>query len=425
MAQEYWMVDSANLDNISPEHLLTLYQITSMMNSSLEFDEVLNTVMDAVMQVTKAQRGVLMISDEAGTLHVHVGRGIDGDPESAYSTTIINQVVETRESLLTNNAQFDERYKAGESIIMRGLRAILCAPMLVKGQLVGVIYVDTALRFGVFTESDLRLLDAVAGQAGIAIENARLYRVAVEKGRLERELQMAREIQESLLPRNVPKLNGYEVAARWRSAREVAGDFYDLFSLTPDTMGIIIADVSDKGAPAALFMASARSVIRSHAFAGFSPLDTLSRANDLLLEDSDGGMFVTVYYSVLRYDGSSLHINAGHNPPLLYSHAKGQIQAMPIGGRAMGWFPDNPLRAIELQLEPGDVLVYYTDGLTDAENHTGECFGTHRLAQAILNGRGANANDLLDQIVQSVDVFCVGAPIFDDLTLCVIRYTGR
>ncbi|MDX2162672.1 MAG: GAF domain-containing SpoIIE family protein phosphatase [bacterium] len=418
------MAEPSGLNQISPEHLLTLYQITSSINTSLEFEEVLNMVMDAVMHVTKAQRGVLMMADEAGELHAHVVRGDRDDAENAYSRTIIHEVVRTRQSLLTNNAQFDQRYKPGESIIMRGLRAILCAPMLVKGRLVGVIYCDTSLRHGIFTESDLALLDVVAGQAGIAIENARLYRVAVEKGRLERELQMAREIQESLLPRQMPDLQGYEVAARWRSAREVAGDFYDLFQLDHGSMGMVIADVSDKGAPAALFMASARSVIRSHAFAGFSPLDTLLRTNTLLLQDSEGGMFVTAYHSQFRQGGASLHINAGHNPPFFMQAATGQIQMLPIGGRAIGWFEDNPMRAVELQLTPGDVIVYYTDGLTDAENIYGECYGVERLARVIRESVGLSADGVLAYIVDSVDAFCVDAPVLDDLTLVVIRYTG-
>ncbi len=421
------MTTSPQLNDLTPEHLLTLYQITSMMNSSLDFDEVLNTVMDAVMQVTKAQRGVLMVADDDGLLHVQVARGVDGNPEAAYSTTIINQVVETGKSLLTNNAQFDDRYKAGESIILRGLRAILCAPMSVKGRIVGVIYVDTALRFGIFTEADQRLLDLVAGQAGIAIENARLYRVAVEKGRLDRELQMAREIQESLLPHRVPQLRGYDIAARWRSAREVAGDFYDLFSLGGNAVGVVIADVSDKGAPAALFMAAARSAIRALALAGYSPLETLGRVNDLLLEDNgeDSGMFVTVYYSVLASDGVARNINAGHNPPLIFHRATNQLSTLPIGGRAIGWFPQNPLRVVEMQLQPGDILVYYTDGLTDAENASGECFGLHRLAQAILASKDYSADEILNRLVDTVDGFCTGAPVFDDLTLCVIRYTGE
>lgn len=416
----------SDLNDISAEHLLTLYTITRAMNSSLDFDEVLNRVMDSIMDVMKAQRGFLMVA-ENDALQVRVARGIDGEQlsdEHAYSTTIVGQVVETRESLLTNNAQYDTRYVPGESIIMFGLRAILCAPMMVQNRLIGVVYVDTAMRSGNFSEADLKLLDAVAGQAGVAIENARLYKVAVEKGRLERELQMAREIQESLLPRRIPALPGYEIAARWRSAREVAGDFYDLFMLEENVLSLVIADVSDKGAPAALFMASARSMIRSHAFSGLSPVDTLGRTNDLILEDADSGMFVTVYYSLLHQDGQSVHVNAGHNPPMLYRHKNKQVELMPRGGRAIGWFPDNPLQAIELQLSPGDVIVYYTDGLTDAENLAGEPFGEQRLAEALQDVTESSAEAILRHLVKQVDIFCDGAPAFDDLTLCVARFTG-
>jgi GAF domain-containing protein len=179
------MADPISLSQVSPEHLLTLYQITRAMNSSLEFNEVLQQVMDAVIQLTKAERGVLLIADdETGELVVRVAHGVSGETlegGDAYSTTVVNQVIETRQALLTNNAMFDDRYQAGQSIIMRGLRAILCAPMLVKDRLVGVVYVDTAMRSGTFSEGDRDLLMAVAGQAGTAIENARLYAVAVRR----------------------------------------------------------------------------------------------------------------------------------------------------------------------------------------------------------------------------------------------------
>jgi serine phosphatase RsbU (regulator of sigma subunit) len=420
------VMNSPDLNHISAEHLLTLYEITRTINSSLDFDEVLNMVMDSVMLVTKAQRGFLMVAD-ADTWQVKVARGMDGEQlsdEHAYSTTIVRQVVETREALLTNNAQYDTRYVPGQSIIMFGLRAILCAPMLVQNRLIGVVYVDTSMKSGNFSAGDLSLLDAVAGQAGVAIENARLYKVAVEKGRLERELQMAREIQESLLPRRMPVLPGYDVAASWRSAREVAGDFYDLFMLEDNALGVVMADVSDKGAPAALFMASARSMIRSHAFMGLSPVETLGRTNDLILEDGDSGMFVTVYYSLLGQDGQSIHVNAGHNPPLLFRRKDGEVRFMPRGGRAIGWFPNNPLQAVELPLLPGDVIVYYTDGLTDAENHAGEPFGEQRLTDALREIAENPAEAILRHLVRQVDVFCNGAPVFDDLTLCVVRFTG-
>ena len=419
------MLDQPNLNKIDQEHLLMLYEITRTMNSSLDFAEVLDIVMDSMMQITKAQRGFLMVADDNGHLRIQVARSNEGDPaEETFSTTIVNQVVETHQPLLTNNAQFDTRYKAGQSIIMKGLRAILCAPMLVKDRLVGVVYVDTSIRTGSFKESDLFLLSAVAGQAAIAIENARLYGVAVEKGRMERELQMTRAIQQSLLPRRMPQLPGYEIAVRWQSAREVAGDFYDVFALPDDTLGLVIADVSDKGAPAALFMASARGMIRSHALAGFSPYETLARTNDMLVADSSDGTFVTAYYTLFQLDGAAIHVNAGHNPPALYRCAQNEVSFMPRGGRALGWFVNNPLKPIELTLEPGDAIVYYTDGLTDAENSAGENYGEDRLAKAICDCGRQSATQILDYLVNEVECFCGDVPAFDDLTLCVAHYTG-
>lgn len=422
------MTDEPLSTNLTPEHLKTLYHISMTMNSSLEFDEALENVIEAMMKATKAERGVLMgVDDQSGELRLLAARGVTGEKlaqEDAYSTTIVNQVVATRQALLTNNAMFDTRITPGQSIIMRGLRAILCAPMMVQDRLVGVVYVDTSMRTGNFTESDRDLLTAIANQAGITLENARLYGVAVEKGRLEHELQLAREIQQGLLPRRKPHLSGYQVQATWKSAREMAGDFYDYFTLNDDSFGVVIADVSDKGAPSALFMAVARSMIRSHAYSGMSPRETLAQTNDLILEDAESGMFVTVYHSVFYAGGHSTHINAGHNPPLIYRTSTGEASYMSRGGRAIGWFPDNPLREVELQLDPGDILVYYTDGLTDAENPQGENFGEVRLAQSVLEVANESADDILNHILQSVEVFAEGVTPFDDLTLVVVRYTG-
>lgn len=424
------MSDNPNydVDSLSPEHLKTLYDFSLSMNSSLDFNTVLDNFMNSVMEITKAQRGFVMIDEnETGHLRVIVARGDDETEmldEGGYSTTVVNEVVRTRRPLLTNNAQFDTRYQPGESIIFRGLRAILCAPMLVSNRLLGAVYVDSSMRSGIFTPGDLGLLNAVCGLAGAAIENARLYRVAVEKGRMERELQMARDIQQGLLPTQMPKLSGYEVAARWRAAREVAGDFYDVFILPDGSLGVVIADVSDKGAPAAMFMAVARTMIRSHAHSGISPVDTLARTNDLILADADSGMFVTVFHSVFATNGESLHVNAGHNPPILFRARTKELFFMSRGGRAIGWFPDNPLQSETLQLEPNDLLIYYTDGLTEAETLDGRFFGEERLQAAILEASHLSVDALCDHILRHVDAFTAGAPPFDDLTLVIVRYTG-
>jgi sigma-B regulation protein RsbU (phosphoserine phosphatase) len=412
--------------NQSQAHLQTLYQITATMNSSLDLDVAMNNIIDAVMKVTRAQRGFLLSVDEDGDgLRVVAARGADGSTlaEDAYSTTIVNEVLRTRETLLTNNAQFDQNYEVGQSIIIRGLRAILCAPMMVKEKILGIVYVDTSMRTGTFTEADRELLDLVAGQAAITLENAFLYSVAVEKGRMERELQMAREIQEGLLPSKLPVLAGYQIAAHWESAREVAGDFYDAFMIGPDSFAVVVADVSDKGAPAALFMAVARTMIRTLALGGSQPVETLRQTNDLMLEDAESGMFVTVYHSVFRRGGSGIHVNAGHNPPLVYRQATGTVEMLPRGGRAIGWFPDNPVSPQAFAMQPGDVIVYYTDGITEAENAAGEQFGEDRLIEVVAQNAENSADVLLAHVEQAVARFVDGAPAHDDMTLVVVRCT--
>jgi sigma-B regulation protein RsbU (phosphoserine phosphatase) len=418
-------MSAADASNLSHEHLATLYQITGVMNSSLDFNEALQNIIGAVMQATRGQRGYLMRYDEEhDDVEVLVSTGADGGDTEGYSTTITSEVIRTRQTLLTNNAQFDSRYQAGQSIILRGLRAILCAPMMVKDRLIGLIYVDTSMRKGNFTPEDRDLMAAVAGQAAVALENARLYSLAVEQGRLMRELQMAREIQQNLLPHRMPDIAGYQVAAHWQAAREVAGDFYDVFELDAERFAVVIADVSDKGAPAAMFMAVARTMIRTLAHTGLTPLETIASTNDLILEDAESGMFVTVYYSVFSRGGSSVHVNAGHNPIVVYRAAERHAFLMPRGGRAIGWFPDNPLKMLDLDLQPGDIVIFYTDGLTEAENALGDFFGEERLMKVVTENAHLGADDLLAAILNAATAFCGAVAPFDDQTVVVVRHDG-
>jgi sigma-B regulation protein RsbU (phosphoserine phosphatase) len=278
---------------------------------------------------------------------------------------------------------------------------------------------------GMFNESHRDLLAAFASQAGVAIENARLYQVAVEKGRMQRELEMARNIQQGLLPKQVETLPGYEVAFDWRSAREVAGDFYDCFLLDDHRMGVVVADVSDKGAPAAIFMAVSRSLLRGNAFASDLPTETLALTNRLLIKDATGGIFVTLYYAIFERDGRMLGVNAGHNLPLLFRAQSRQVEWLPRGGRPLGWFEELPLREDTYHLTPGDVVVFYTDGLTEAENGDEEAYGEERLAAVVAANAGNTAGRIKAAILESVAQFVGLAPPLDDLTLVVVRYIGE
>ena len=416
---------------IGEQHLATLYEITRKLNSSLDLDEVLSYVMDRVIEVTGAERGLLMLREEkTGALDFRVARGIDqtdlDKPQFEISRTIVNKVAETGQPLLTDNAQ--ESFREEESVVMKALRSILCAPIVVKDRLIGLVYVDNRVFAGLFDQHHLQLVTAFASQAGFAIDNARLYQLAVEQGRLQRELEMAQNIQRRLLPQKFPVLPGYDVEVYWDSATEVAGDFYDCFLLEDGAaMGVVIADVAGKGAPAAIFMAVARSLIRGNAIASLEPEHTLRQSNQLILNDTgDSGMFVTAYYAIFKPGGVVLGVNGGHNQPILWRAADDSIEWLPRGGRALGWFDDLPVTTHHLQLQAGDVLLFYTDGLTEAQDIKQGEFGEERLAQTVkASVRRPDLQSMRDIIVQSIQNFVGDAPPSDDRTFVIVRYTGE
>lgn len=413
-------------------HLATLYEISQTINSTLDLDEVLELVMDQVIAVTGAERGFLMLRsrDEGreGEMVFRVARGIDQQeieqPSFQVSRSVVEGVAASGEPVLTANAAEDVRFSGTKSVVLKGLRSILCVPLRLKERTTGLVYVDNRLQAGIFGQEDLDLLVSFGNLAAIAIENARLYQVAVEKGRMEQELKLAREIQRSLLPAATPEISGYEIAADWRAAREVAGDFYDFIQLADsDQLGVLIADVSDKGAPAAIYMAVARSLIRGNAAGAACPLEAIERANRLIVADSRAGMFVTAFYLVLSPgSGTVRYVNAGHNLPLL-RRADGEIVELEKGGMALGWFEENPLVERQLTLESGDLLVLYTDGVTDACNREMTEFGKQRLWEVVAAGDGLSARSALEQITRAVSRFADGAAASDDITLVVVRRT--
>jgi serine phosphatase RsbU (regulator of sigma subunit) len=309
-----------------------------------------------------------------------------------------------------------------QSVISMGLRSILCVPLLTKDQVTGVVYVDNRHQVGIFTQADLDLLVAIAASAAMAIENARLYQVAVEKGRLERELQMARELQAGLLPAETPHLPGWECVARWLPAREVAGDFYDFIPGDGGSCGWVIADVSDKGMPAALFMALSRSIVRASLAGAPSPAAGIAQANRLICADATGGMFVTLFYARLDPAAGTLtYVNAGHDPPLLCRTGRAQTAWLTSTGLLLGMVEDALYEQRTVTLAPGDLILCYTDGVTDALDGRGGEFGVERLQQVVLAHCHAPAAALVNALEQALTDFTDGGTPFDDVTILAIK----
>jgi len=309
---------------------------------------------------------------------------------------------------------------AGDNGDNQGLMFHASVPIIASSQPLGIMNVATQ-DWQFLTAADLQLLSAVGAQVAIALERARLYDVThAQRLRLERELKLAREIQDSLLPETLPQVPGFSLAADWRSALEMAGDFYDIFPLPDGRWGIVVADVSDKGAAAAMYMAMTRSLIRASALNHSNPAGVLNEVNQRLLAHSTSDMFVTVFYAVLDVETQTLtYANAGQNPPLL-RHISGSIEKLTRTGAALGVLEVLTLSDASLILAPGDSLVIYTDGVTDALNPQGEEYGTTRLTEAILDAPQSDARRLLDHLTSDLAAFTQDVPPFDDITFFIL-----
>ncbi|HMP41135.1 MAG TPA: SpoIIE family protein phosphatase [Roseiflexaceae bacterium] len=332
-----------------------------------------------------------------------------------------------------------------------GGQAMLAVPLRTRGATLGLLVADYDQARRLFTPREMTLFVGIGVQLASAFETALLAQEAAEAAHLEQELRVARDIQTALLPASVPQIDGWQVAADWRSARIVGGDFYDFWWLrkiygsegdvdlrretesplphqaaeTEHALGFVIADVSDKGVPAAMFMALSRSLVRASALDGSSPAPSLVRANRWITRDSESGMFVTIFYGILHPETGTLRFCcAGHNPPLLFRARNRTAIELKSAGIALGVLEEVTLSEDEVVIEPDDILFCYTDGVTEALNPAGEAFGIERLVALIDEQRTATAAEISAALTSTLQNFCDG-PIFDDVTLVVIKRVAQ
>jgi sigma-B regulation protein RsbU (phosphoserine phosphatase) len=382
--------------------------------------------MDEVVSVTQAERGFLMLRESNGELAFKVARGLDRttieSPEFEVSRGVVERVASECKPILTSDAQSDEWLGQRQSVRGLKLRAVLGVPLQLKGICIGVVYVDNRLQTGIFSQEDIDLLEGISSSAAIAIENARLYQLAIEKGRLERELQVAREVQSNLIPQKNPEITGWEFSASWQPARQVSGDFYDYIPLDETQLGIVIADVTDKGMPAALFMADSRSIVRASVSIPTHPANAISSANRLISADSANGMFVSLFYGKLDTESGKLtYVNAGHNPPYLYNAKLDSFSEFERTGLALGIESEAEFEQREIQLQHGDFILLYTDGVTEATNAEEDLYGKDRLASLLNQHRRSNVIKIKAAIEDAVTEFIGDISPSDDITMMLVK----
>ena len=298
---------------------------------------------------------------------------------------------------------------------------LFAMPIAVKEDLYGVMIIEEAASGLRFRTRRLEIITGIAQQAALAIQNDLLQKEMVVRERLETEVQLARQIQQTFIPEFLPEFENWELAARWKTARQVGGDFYDVFDLPNNKLGLFIADVADKGVPAALFMALTRTLVRAAVLETDSPAAALRRVNELLVPDTRQGMFVTAVYAVLDMNNNELtYVNAGHNPPLWIKNAGG-IERLTRTAIALGAFIDHPVEERTIRLETGDNIFFYTDGLTESFNNEGEFYGEARLTDSITASECGSAHDLMDAVEKALLEFVQDMPPADDLTMLVLR----
>ncbi len=309
----------------------------------------------------------------------------------------------------------------------QGFQGHLAVPVKIGDLQIGLLMVNTAAQ-RLFLDSEAELLGLFASQLVQTLERERLHQEALARQRLERELDLASEIQSSFLPDRCPAAPGFQIEAFYRAARQVGGDFYDFIELPAEAntgaprFGIVIADVTDKGVPAALFMALARTLLRASAIDGRPPAAVLQRANRLILADSRAGLFVTCFYALFDpVSGRVSFANGGHNYPLLYRRAANQVVPLTAQGIVLGVIPDPHFTPGEITLDHGDILLFYTDGITEAMNAQRELFGDERLAATLRAASQRSPAEIISAVLNAVNAFAGDTPQSDDMTMVVIK----
>jgi phosphoserine phosphatase RsbU/P len=389
----------------------------------MPLEKLFELILDLSVEAVKASRGVLMTLED-GELRVRASKGAG----FRISSRVRDLVLTERRSLLVRDALRHEALAASESIVAQQIRSVLAVPLQAENRVSGLIYLDSPGFIQEFTTEDLNLLTVMGNMAAIRIEHARLIEVEQAEKLRAQELAHAAQIQQSILPHNFPAFpdrKDFELHAAMVPAKEVGGDFFDFFLLDPEHLGFVIGDVSGKGVPAALFMAVSRTLLRAFAQHRATPGECLAYMNSNLAVQSDAAMFTTVFYGILDTRSGELQFaNGGHNRPYVLA-VDGQprplsVESGPIVGIMDGFSYDS----YTASLAPGEALILYTDGVTEAQDKNDAFFGEKLLEQHLSAHCGESAQQLVACVHAAVQEFANGAPQSDDITVLALRFVG-
>lgn len=401
---------------------LALNEAASALISHFPLDQLVQRIIELVLRAVPAERGALLLRREGkANLEVMARRGYTDREEIRISKTIIEVVLEAKNAILTLDARSDERFDSAVSILMQGIRSILCVPLVNNDrEVIGLIYLDDRLASEVFTESALRLVGLIANMAAVKVENCYLLEQQIEKKRMEEQLAVGSQIQRGLLPSEEPIIEGYELFAGYQSCFEVGGDYYDFIQKEDGKLALVIADISGKGVGAAILMAVLQASLRALVNTVADPAELIRQLNRVLVDSSPHNKFATIFYAELNPATHELeYVSGGHNPTLLA--VGNEIRELSSSGPVVGIVPGATFRSHRVELPPGSTLVLYTDGVTELNDELGEEFGCDRLAAVVLESHGQDLRWLVERVHDRMVAFARSQRFDDDSTLVVLR----
>lgn len=411
--------------------LSCLIRVSSILNSTLDLSDLLHNIMEISEQVLKAEASSLMLVDKkTNELVFEISRGEKGKAVKELIRLKMGQGIAGwcalhGEDLLIPDVTKDKRFfsKADKSTGFV-TRSIMCVPLKVKEDIIGVLEILNPVGKKGFDETDIKLLRALADSAAVAINNARMVKGLMEKQRVEDELSIAKQIQENFLPRRFPKMRGVSVFGRNVTALEIGGDFYDFIRLGKDRLAILIGDVSGKGVPAALYMVKIITDFRSLIATEEDPVKVIEELNDRLFRQSTMGMFATLISGI--YDASKNEfsfVNAGHHNPVLIDGAGNASLTESAGNLSVGIMGKMSYDKAVLRLKPSERLLFYTDGVIEARDGSGKEYGMERLL-GVLKAAGVHPKKMVNNVLDDIIKFSKNAPRHDDITLVGLMADG-
>jgi sigma-B regulation protein RsbU (phosphoserine phosphatase) len=378
--------------------------------------ELFPVILDLAIQAVNAQRGVLLlIEGESLVAKAHKGDAF------RISTAVRDRVLNEKSSILVRDAQLDDAFKGRMSIVEHKVHTMMAVPLQTKDRIIGLIYVDSPFIIREFTKDDLSLLTVMANVAATRIENARLAEVEEAERIMVRDLTQAADIQRRILPETAPLVPSIDLAGYNVACRTVGGDYYDFFPYPDGRVAMALGDVSGKGMPASLMMMGLQARVQVLAEDPGDLGAFMTRLNKATCAKCPSNRFITFFFCVIDTGSGEVRFaNAGHNPPILV-RVSGESQMLEGGGPVLGIVPFAPYREERVQLGSGDMLVLYSDGVTEANNPAFEEFGEERFIEVLKSVRGRPAAAIVECVTKAVTEFTAGAPQADDITLAVAK----